>query len=217
MYINIKTNTIRKQAIVDTLFEVSLNSFVGMNSVWNKKVFEVLRMGFVLGIREVVNDYDYETNEYFCMYECDRKFRMSRGEVYCKGGSVLYPRPATYQDGWEIKPIDHPDWYFQDLADSQCVAEVYIALNDGTNLSIWKRETDWMPREEMMRKVVPKPFFDKCEELEGIVKPVMSLQVIAGLVALGDIGLSAWSEIEYCLERETCKSILKPVVWWVPV
>lgn len=201
-----------QHVIVDTL-----NHFDKMNSVCNEKVFEVLRMGFVLGIKEAVNDYDYETNEYFCVYECDRQFRMSRGSVYCKGGSVICPRPATYQDGWEVKPIEYPERYFQDLADSQCITDVYIILNDNTTVPIWTQESKWMPREEMMRRIVPSAFFEKCDELDCDKKPLMSLQMIAGLATLEDIGLSGWSEIEYCFDSDTCKRILKPVVWWVPV
>ncbi len=175
-------------------------------------------MGFVIGVREVVDEYDYDTDERLIVYENDRQFRRSNGDVFCKGGSVMFPKPPTHADGWEVDAIDDPYWFFQDLLDTGCVQEVYIMLKDNTKVSIWTQDSDWMSKAEMLRKSTVS--FNKQEEVEceGYeVKPAISLQVLAGRVVLGDIGYESWKQLQYLFDRETYASVVKPVAWWVPV
>lgn len=189
------------------------------------KLFEALRLGFVVGVKEVVEDFDYETDERFISYERDLQFRKSNGGVFCKGGSVMYPKPLTHADGWEVEPIDDPHRFFEDIFDNSCVEEVYILLNNNTTVSIWTRDGDWMSKEEMLRKTVS---FNMNEEAEAEVEvevevdasesnPIVSLKVLAGFVVLGEIGYDAWMEIQHCFDKETSAAVLKPVSWWIAV
>jgi hypothetical protein len=125
----------------------------------------------------------------------------------------MHPTPLTHADGWEINPIDEPHMFFQHISDS--VEDVYIVLKDNTKVTIWTRNGDWMPKGEMLRKITVSSNMHEEEELD--VKPLVSLKVLAGLIVLGEIGYEAWNEMQYCFDKDTSATVLKPVSWWIAV
>jgi hypothetical protein len=186
-------------------------------SVWINKMFDTLRLGCVVGVREALDDYDYETDQYVSIYTNDRQFRMAGGKVYCKGGSVMYPRPATDADGWEIEPIEDPYNFFHDVLDNGCVNDVYISQ---VSTPIWNVQTGWVERKEIIKHAVSPAFLKTAEVEEGVSSSgfgVSQLKVMAGLATLDLIGPLSLKEISYCFDHETFECLLKPVVMWVPV
>ncbi len=183
-------------------------------AVWINKLFDVLRYQTVIGIKEALDDYDYETDQYVVTYTNDRQFRVIGGKVYCKGGSVMYPRPVTDEDGGEVEPIEDPFYFFEDLLDNGCVQEVYVFHEDAPSISIWDAVNGWLLRREIIKHVVSPSFLKKSDK-EEVIKPLSSLKVLAGLVALEVCGPMSLKEIEYCLDKETCQAVLKPSAWWI--
>lgn len=186
-------------------------------SVWINKMFDTLRMGYVVGVRETIDDYDHVSETYVSIVVNERQFRARGGSVYCKGGSVMFPVPVTGEDGWEVEPIEDPYRFFEDLLDNGCVEDVYIVCDDKPNVPIWSNQTGWLTRREIVKQAIPSAFHDKCVDSECEEKPLSSLKVLAGLVALEVVGPLCVKEMEYCIDYETYKSLLKPKVWWVPL
>jgi hypothetical protein len=185
-------------------------------SVWISKLFDTLRLGCVVGVREAVDDYDYETGQNMVVYTNDRQFRMSGGKVYCKGGSVMYPQPEIDADGWEVEPIEDPYYFFEDLLENGCVQDVYMLQ---ASTPIWNMQTGWVPRKEVIKQAVSPAFLKMAEVKEdnSRVCGVSPLKFMAGFAALDVMGPLSLKEISYCFDYETYKCVLKPVVLWVPV
>lgn len=186
-------------------------------TVWINKLFDILEYQTVVGIKEALDDYDYETEQYVVSYTNDRQFRVKSGNVYCRGGSVTYSRPVTDEDGWEIEPLENPFHFFEDLLDNGCVQEVYVFHEDTHehhSIPIWDAVNGWLPKREIIKCIV-SPSFLKKSDTEVVHKPVLSLKVLAGLVTLDVIGPMCMREIEYCLDKETCQGVLKPSSWWI--
>jgi hypothetical protein len=189
-------------------------------SVWMNKMFEVLRYGCVVGVREALDDYDYETEQYVVCYTNDRQFRVVGGKVYCNGGSVLFPRPVTDSDGWEVEPIEDPFAFFEDLLDNGNVQEVYVSHEAGKKHTVWNCNDGWSSGRAILECVIPPAFVNNkcCTEKETTCcKALMPLKVLAGLVSLEVVGPMALKEFEYCFDTETINSVLKPVAWWVAI
>lgn len=188
------------------------------HSVWINKFFDTLRWGYVVGVKEALDDYDYDTNQYVTIYTNDRQFRMSGGKVYCKGKSVMYPPPATDADGWEIEPIEDPYRFFDDLLDNGCVQDVYIFQ---TKTIVWNVQTGWMQQKEILKHAISPAFLKRVEVEEEVNVSsgfgVSPLKLLAGLATLDVIGPLYLKEISYCFDKETCECVLKPVVLWIPM
>jgi hypothetical protein len=183
-------------------------------SVWINKLFDTLGMGYVVGIRETIDDYDHETDKYVTIVTNDRQFRVRSGGVYCKGGSVMFPKPLTDADGWEFEPIANPYYFFDDLLDNGCVQDVYIYRDDKASVPIWNNQTGWLSRREIIKRAVPA-LFGKCVDVECEGKYEQSLKVLSGLVALEVVGPLYLKMMEYCFDYETREKLLKPKVWWI--
>lgn len=186
-------------------------------SVWINKLFDALRFGCVVGIKEALDDYDHETGQYVPFYVNDRQFRVSGGKVYCKGGSVMYPPPPVGLDEWEIHPIEDPYYFFEDMLDNGCVQEVYLVrCGEDERNAIWNVQTGWLDRKEIVKHAVSSAFSTEYVNEEP-VSPVSSLKIVAGLAALDVVGPLSLKEIEYCFDTETRECIMKPSKWWVPL
>lgn len=184
-------------------------------SVWINQLYEALRLGCVVGIREALDDYDDETEQYVCIYTQDRQFRVKGGKVYCKGGSIMFPRPVTGEDGWEVEPLEDPHRFFEGVLDGSCVQDVYILCDNNTRVPIWNNQSGWLSKQEIIKHAFPTSFFDKC--VEEKVNPLSSLKALAGFTAWESMDQVELKEIGYFFDDETRNHLLKPLSWWVPL
>jgi hypothetical protein len=172
-------------------------------------------MGLVVRIVEGTEEEDWDSGETSFTTFNDRQFRMRNGQVFCKGGSVMFPPPATDEDGWEVESVDK--WFFGQMYDDELIYKVYV-LVDGNEVPVWTKDQDWDNSKNflnsawLLEAATKAPEAEKPEEPKGI----MSLRLLAAEAARDNQGVLALREYENHMDYETRVHVLSPASWWIP-
>jgi hypothetical protein len=177
------------------------------------RLFHILRMGVEVGITSGMSEEDWETGETWFTLFGDLKFRMRDGKVYCKGGSVAYPPPATDEDGWEIEPVDKS--FFESMFEDGTIHEVMVSIH-GSKINVWSSEHGWDNSKNFLnagslQKVDTITTNDTVNENKGL----MSLKLLAAEVARQQLGTFAMREYAHFMDFEVHEALFKPSSWWV--
>jgi len=179
------------------------------------RLFVILRMGVTVGIVEGMDDEDYESGESFFRLFADRQFRLLNGEVYCKGGSVMHPAPATDEDGWEVEPVD--ECFLEDVFSDGNVHTVY-AVVVGQVVQLWTHDHGWDNSKKFLNTVALSKMAETVEHADEKqdenIKPLMFL---AAEAVRNHRGTLALREYEHVMDYETRNHVFKSPSWWVPL
>jgi len=179
------------------------------------RLYCIFQMGLVVRIVEGTEEEDWDSGETSFTTFNDRQFRMRNGQVFCKGGSVMFPPPATDEDGWEVESVDK--WFFGQMYDDELIYKVYV-LVDGNEVPVWTKDQDWDNSKNflnaawLLEAATKAPEAEKPEEPKGI----MSLRLLAAEAARDNQGVLALREYENHMDYETRVHVLSPASWWIP-
>jgi hypothetical protein len=179
-------------------------------------------MGLVVRIVEGTEEEDWDNEDdwehpretLFTTFN-DRQFRMRTGQVYCKGGSVMFPPPATDEDGWEVEPVD--EWFLREMYDEQLIYTVYV-LVDGPEVPVWTKDQGWDNSKNFLNATWLIEAATTAPEAEKPEEPmdVMSLRFLAAEAVRDHQGVLALREYENHMDYETRVQVLSPASWWIP-
>jgi hypothetical protein len=179
------------------------------------RLFVILQMGVTVGIVEGMDDEDWESGESFFRLFADRQFRMLNGRVYCKGGSVMMPVPATDEDGWEVEPVSK--CFLDELFSDGNVCIVY-AVVDGQTVQLWTFDQGWDNTKKFLNAVALTKMAETVEhaddEQDENIKPLMFL---AAEAIRNHRGTLALREYEHVMDYETRNHVFRSPSWWVPL
>jgi hypothetical protein len=179
-------------------------------------------MGLVVRIVEGTEEEDWDNEDEWGQPQetsfttlNDRQFRMRNGQVFCKGGSVMYPQPATDEDGWEVESVD--EWFFRGMCDDDFIYKVCV-LVDGHEVPVWTKDQGWDNSKNflnaawLLEAATKAPEAEKPEEPKGVI----SLRFLAAEAARDHQGVLALREYENHMDYETRVHVLSPASWWIP-
>ena len=189
------------------------NTMVGMAVESDKflhRLYCIFQMGLVVRIVEGMEEEDWDNGETWFTTLNDRQFRMRNGEVFCKGGSVMFPPPATDEDGWEMESVDK--WFFGEMYDDELIYKVYV-LVDGHEVPVWTKGQGW----DNSKNFLNAAWLEAATKAEKPKEPmgVMSLRLLAAEVARDNQGVIALREYENHMDYETRVQVLSPASWWI--
>lgn len=182
--------------------------------LFGMRLVNIMRRGVEVGIVEGLFEEDWETGEAQFTTLNDRKFKMRNGnltEVFCKGGSVMYPRPATDADGWELEPVR--DDFFEDMFSDGTIHMVYIVVN-GERVPLWTASQGWDNSKKFLNRN-NMPFLKAATSAED--KGISPLKLLAAEAARDHKGVLAMREFEQFMDYETRNHVLSPTSWWIPL
>ena len=186
------------------------------------RLYCIFRMGLVVRIVEGAEEEDWEneddgvqTPEILFTTFNDRQFRMRNGQVFCKGGSVMFPLPTTDEDGWEVEPVD--ERFLKNMCDEQCIFTVYV-LVDGHEVPVWTKGQGWDNSKNFLNATWLIEAATKAPEAEKPEEPmgVTSLRFLAAEAARDHLGVFALREYENHMDYETRGHVLSLTSWWIP-
>jgi hypothetical protein len=160
------------------------------------------------------DDWDAPRESWFTTFS-DRQFRMRNGQVYCKGGSVMHPLPATDEDGWEVEPVDKR--FLGDMWSEELIHNVYV-LVDGHEVLLWTKGQGWDNSKNFLNAACLIEAATKAPEAEKPEEPmgVKPLRFLAAEAARDHQGVLALREYENHMDYETRVHVLSLTSWWIP-
>lgn len=173
--------------------------------------------GFTLAFYEVVEDFDIIDERSYLLYENTRFFKCVNGRIYCKGGSIMHPPTVTYDDGWEIRPLNDPEYFFEVMFSYNCLDKVFICENERPSLEVWNKKVSFhFDKKRLCPLGIKNMLYTKKNDLE-IKCNVPPLKVLAALELRNTFGIESVGDICYMLDNDTRHEVFKPHVWWVPL
>jgi hypothetical protein len=183
-------------------------------------LLSIVKRGVIVCLKETIDDYDHENDTYYTVLINSRLFKYVNGKIYCKGGSVMYPPPNVYDDGWEIEPLADPYDFFINIIDEGCLEKVCVCDDDKEiAYDIWTNQEGWMNGDMLKESMCPRGL--KQSIIEGMTQDSLKknkpLKVLCAMVALETLGPLKLSEYAMYMDYEVYQEVFKPVAWWISV
>lgn len=185
-----------------------------MESIYNsvKGCMSLMNKGFTLAFYEMVADFDIVTERSHVLFENTRLFKSINGSIYCRGGSIMYPPPISYDDGWEVYPLEDPEFFFEMLFSQACLHKIYICEDETPCMEVWNYSDKFTFN---MRVLCPKGLKNIEEMCKDNVQKTLPLKIVSALDVRNQMGLEYMRSLCFMFDLETQIAVFKPVVLWV--